>query len=151
MTVEPEHPVAVADLIRFEGIPHFLSLELKDRDGNPVADNFYTLAAADNEYNWKKSNWYITPITRYADLSFVFKNKADVTAEVLFNGKTCYVTVVNHSDVLAPMLICKAKDLKGNLVVPAWWSDNFFPLLPHETRTVTCLGDGSIVNVEVLQ
>jgi exo-1,4-beta-D-glucosaminidase len=36
------------------------------------------------------------------------------------------------------MNILKAKNAEGELVVPAYWSDNFFPLLPGQTKTVTC-------------
>ena len=39
------------------------------------------------------------------------------------------------------MNILKAKDAEGNLVVPAYWSDNFFPLLPGQTKVVTCKVD----------
>ncbi|MBQ5530360.1 MAG: hypothetical protein IIT99_07880, partial [Bacteroidales bacterium] len=33
-------------------------------------------------------------------------------------------------------------DAAGNLIVPAYWSDNFFSLLPHETKEVTCRTEG---------
>ena len=48
------------------------------------------------------------------------------------------VTLVNKSNVISYMNILKAKDADGNLVVPAYWSDNFVPLLPGEKKTVTC-------------
>ena len=70
--------VPVFDLKRYDGKSHFVALALADGD-KPVTDNFYVLPAKDNEYNWKKTNWYITPITAYADLGFAFKQpKADV-------------------------------------------------------------------------
>ena len=125
--------VPVFDLRRFDGKPHFVALALADGD-TPVADNFYVLPAKDNEYNWKKTNWYITPITAYADLGFAFKQpKADVEMTV-GDGK---VTLVNKSGVISYMNILKAKDADGNLVVPFTWSDNFFPILPGETKVVT--------------
>ena len=121
------------DLKRYDGKPHFVALALADGD-KPVADNFYVLPAKDNEYNWKKTNWYITPITAYADLGFAFKQpKAEVEMTV-GNGK---VTLVNKSGVISYMNILKAKDADGNLVVPFTWSDNFFPILPGETKVVT--------------
>ena len=126
--------VPVFDLKRYDGKPHFVALALTD-GGAPVADNFYVLPAKDNEYNWKKTNWYITPITAYADLSFAFAQpKADVKMTVDGNK----VTLENKSSVIAYQNILKAKDPAGNLVVPALWSDNFFPLLPGEKKTVTC-------------
>ena len=125
--------VPVFDLKRYDGKPHFVALALANGD-KPVADNFYVLPAKDNEYNWKKTNWYITPITAYADLGFAFKQpKAEVEMTVA-DGK---VTLVNKSGVISYMNILKAKDAAGNLVVPFTWSDNFFPILPGGTKVVT--------------
>ena len=125
--------VPVFDLKRYDGKPHFVALALTDGD-TPVADNFYCLPAKDNEYNWKKTNWYITPITAWSDLGFVFKQPAAEVEMTVEGGK---VTLVNKSDVISYMNILKAKDAEGNLVVPAYWSDNFFPLLPGQTKVVT--------------
>ena len=137
--------VPVFDLKRFDGKPHFVALSLTDEDGLAV-DNFYCLPAKDNEYNWKKTNWYITPITRYADLGFAFKQpKADV--EMTVEGDR--VTLENKSGVIAYMNILKAKDAAGNLVAPAYWSDNFFPLLPGEKKTVTCRTETEDVHFEL--
>ena len=141
---EESRPVEVAyrdvapvfDLKRFDGKPHFVALFLTEGD-TPVADNFYCLPAEDNAYDWKKTNWYITPITRYADLSFVF-NQAPAEVEMTVDGNR--VTLENKSGVIAAQVVLKAKDAQGNLVVPAYWSDNFFPLLPGQTKTVTCDG-----------
>jgi exo-1,4-beta-D-glucosaminidase len=47
------------------------------------------------------------------------------------------------------MNILKAKDAEGNLVVPAYWSDNFFALLPGQTKTITCKADVEGVKVEL--
>ena len=135
----------VFDLKRYDGKPHFVALALTDASG-PVADNFYCLPAKDNEYNWKKTNWYITPVTAYADLAFVFKQpEADVEMSVEGNK----VTLTNKSGVIAYQNILKAKDAAGNLVPSAFWSDNFFPLLPGETRTVTCETEAADVHFEL--
>ena len=125
--------VPVFDLKRYDGKPHFVALALTDGDA-PVADNFYVLPAKDNEYNWKKTNWYITPITDYSDLSFAFK-QAPAEVEMTVEGNK--VTLVNKSGAISYLNILKAKDAEGNLVVPAYWSDNFFPLLPGQTKVVT--------------
>ena len=137
--------VPVFDLKRYDGKPHFVALALTDGDA-PVADNFYVLPAKDNEYNWKKTNWYITPITAYSDLSFAFK-QAPAEVEMTVEGDK--VTLVNKSGVISYLNILKAKDADGNLVVPAYWSDNFFPLLPGETKTVTCKTDVENVHFEL--
>ena len=134
VTVGYRDVVPAFDLRRFDGKPHFVALALTDGE-TPVADNFYVLPAKDNEYEWKKTNWYITPISRYADLGFAFK-QAPAEVEMTVDGDK--VTLTNKSGVIAYQNVLKAKDAAGNLVAPAYWSDNFFPLLPGETKTVTC-------------
>ena len=44
------------------------------------------------------------------------------------------------------------KNAEGELVTPAFWSDNFVTLKPGETRTYTCRLDGQSpvgLNIEV--
>jgi exo-1,4-beta-D-glucosaminidase len=59
------------------------------------------------------------------------------------------VVLKNNSPVISYMNILKAKDAEGNLVVPAYWSDNFFALLPGQTKTITCKADLEGVKVEL--
>ncbi len=137
----------VFDLRRFDGRPHFVALSLTTADGTTVADNFYCLPAKDNEYVWDKTNWYITPISRYADLRFVFAQEgADVQMSVEGGDGEWTVTLSNKSSVIAYMNVLKALDDAGELVVPAVWSDNFFPLLPGQTRKVTCRADAKDIH-----
>jgi exo-1,4-beta-D-glucosaminidase len=136
----------VFDLNRFKGKPVFVELTLQESQSDRIIDNFYVLPAKDNVYDWKKTNWYITPITSYADLSFAFK-QAPAEVEMTVDGDK--VTLVNKSDVIAYMNILKAKDAEGNLVVPAYWSDNFFPLMPGQTKTVTCKTEAENVHFEL--
>ena len=136
----------VFDLRRFDGKPHFVALTLETPDGTFVADNFYALPAKDTDFNWKKTNWYVTEVNAYADLGFVFSgDKADVQMTVAGNQ----VTLTNPSDVIAPMVILEAKDSNGELVVPAYWSDNFFALLPGQSKTVTCKAETTDIHFEL--
>jgi len=139
----------VFNMKRYDGKPHFIALTLSDANGE-VADNFYCIPAKDNEYNWKRTNWYITPITAWSDLAFAFAQKpADVDMSVERGGGTVKVTLTNRSDVISYMNILKAKDASGQLVAPAYWSDNFFALLPGQTKTVTCQAEGENINIEL--
>ena len=72
-----------------------------------------------------------------------------LTAEVEMTVDGNQVTLENKSGVIAYMNILKAKDAAGNLVVPAYWSDNFFPLLPGEKKTVTCRTDAKDIHFEL--
>ena len=138
----------VFDLRRFDGRPHFVALSLTAADGSTVADNFYCLPARDNEYVWGRTNWYITPVSRYADLRFAFAQEgADVQMKVEDRGDGEWaVTLSNKSSVIAYMNILKALDAAGRLVASAFWSDNFFPLLPGQSKTVTCRTDAQDVH-----
>ena len=125
----------------FEDIqgPCFLSLELRDDDGRLVADNFYCIPAKNNEYDWKHSDWYITRITDYSDLSFVSALPdayLRMTTKATDSGFS--VRVTNDSDAVAYQNILKAKDADGNLIPGVLWSDNFFSLGPGETRNISC-------------
>ena len=139
----------VFDLRRYDGKPHFVALSLEDANG-PVADNFYCLPARDNTYDWRRTNWYVTPVSAFSDLGFAFgQGSADIDLTVTDEGDTLSVTLVNGSPFISYMNILKAKDSEGNLIVPAYWSDNFFPLLPGQTKTVTCRKEaGKDVHVE---
>ena len=142
--------VKVFDLAKFQGAAHFIALELADVDGNCITDNFYCIGAKPNVYNWKDFTWYQTPITEFTDLKFAFAQpEAEVEMTVKESNGTYTVTLVNKSDVISYMNILKAKDAAGNLVVPAYWSDNFFSLLPGQTKTVTCEADVKGVKVEL--
>ena len=138
------------DLTKFDGKPYFLALEIKDAEGNFIADNFYCIAAQRNVYDFKKSTWYDSPITSYSDLSFAFAQpESKISMEVSYADGVYTVAVTNNSEYISYMNILKAKDANGELIVPAFWSDNFFPLLPGETKTVTCKVDTTDLVIEL--
>jgi exo-1,4-beta-D-glucosaminidase len=125
----------------FEDIegPCFLDLELKLGDEDTVAHNFYCIPAKDNVYDWEKSNWFISPIKEYGDLSFVTAlPEAKLSMEVAQAPEGFFVTLTNNSEVIAYQNILKALDEKGQLIPAVLWSDNFFALIPGESRTVLC-------------
>ena len=150
ITLDYRQSLPVFDLRRYDGKPHFVALALMQPDGTPVADNFYCLPAKDSDYDWSKTNWYLTPITRHADLRFVFAQEpAEVEMSVEAGDGEYTVTLANKSQVISYMNIVKALDADGQLVAPAYWSDNFFPLLPGQTKTVTCRTDAKDINFKL--
>ena len=138
------------DMSAYDGKAYFLALEVKDAEGNLLADNFYCIGAKRNVYDWKNGTWYDTPISSYSDLSFAFAQpKAAIAMGVTYADGVYTVAVTNNSEYISYMNILKAKDENGNLIVPAFWSDNFFPLLPGQTKTVTCKVDAKNVAFEL--
>lgn len=142
-------PAAVFDLSKFDGQPHFVSLSLTKESGERI-DNFYCIAAKDNVHDFNHTKWYVAPISEFADQSFAFPSeKADVSYDVTAVEGGLNVTLVNNSERVSYMNILKAKNAEGELVVPAFWSDNFLPLLPGETKNVSCRINGDIDNIVV--
>ena len=140
----------VFDLNRFAGTPHFIFLEIANPDGSLITDNFYSIGASANKYDWDNESWFHSPITEYTDLRFVFSQpEAEVEMTVEDKDGVYVVKLSNKDDVISPMNILKAKDSHGNLVVSAYWSDNFFSLFPGQTKTIFCHTKTQDVNFEI--
>ena len=117
----------------------FLFLKLTDGNNAEVATNEYFIPAGKDIYDWSKTTWVNTPITQYASyamLDGMCTNNVELSVEP--NGNTYEATVSNKTDKVAFMIRLTAKDENGQLICPAYWSDNYFTLAPGETRTVTC-------------
>jgi len=141
--VANREPKAVFDLAQFDGKPHFIALSLTKESGEKV-DNFYCIAAKDNVHQFDKDKWYVTPISEYADQRFAFaaeKAEVEFTTKAIEEGVE--VTLVNKSQKISYINLLKVKNTRGELVIPAFWSDNFFTLLPGETKVVTCKVKGT--------
>ena len=130
--VEPDKVVKVFD-ITAAGTPAFLFLYL----GNQT--NEYFLPAGDDTYDWAKTNWVHTPITNYASYAAIDQMSTRSCRLSVKNTGTLYeVTVSNPTDKVALMVRVTAKDQNGQLICPAYWSDNYLTLAPGESRTITC-------------
>ena len=117
--------------------PCFLSLEVKA--GAYSASNFYCIPAGNNRYQWPLADWWGIPIETYADMQFVSRlPEVGLAMEVTPAGDGYDVTLVNKGAVIAYQNILKALDERGNLIPGTFWTDNFFPVLPGESRTVHC-------------
>jgi exo-1,4-beta-D-glucosaminidase len=106
------------------------------------ADNFYAVPAQGNVHDYEHSIWFQTPISTYAGLQYVTALPAPdlkVTEDAAGN-----VTVTNNSDTVAWQIVLKILDRNGELVPEALWSDNFFSLPPHSSKTVSHSGKGKL-------
>jgi len=122
---------------------YFLDLKLFDKEHKNVSNNFYVLSTEKDSLDVKKSNWYMTPQSHYADLTMLdqlpkvkLQTSENTTTS---NGKTMMtVKVKNPTSHVAFMVYLDLK--KGNTdesVVPVFWDSNYFTLLPGEERTVS--------------
>lgn len=132
----PRKPSKVFDAIEGAG---FLDLEIKNMKGEIISSNFYCVPASQNKYMWDKSDWYITPISEYSDLSFVSAlPTANVSMETHKIDNGYEIILKNETPVVAYQLILKAKDSKGELIPAVIWSDNFLSLIPGEKKIIYC-------------
>jgi exo-1,4-beta-D-glucosaminidase len=121
---------------------YFLRVLLEDSKGQLVSSNFYWLSTKDDVLDWQKSTWYYTPTNSYADMTQL-QNLQPVklavsTRAVRKNGaEIAHVTVSNPGHSLAFFLHLQIK--QGHTqreVLPVIWQDNYFSLLPGESRDV---------------
>jgi exo-1,4-beta-D-glucosaminidase len=137
LTVEPYTSTRVFTLKDFKDMA-FLFLNMEE-NGKAVAENQYCLTEKNDVYDWKKSTWYYTPMTETAQmqsLSDLPRVKLKVNAHRV--GPSVEVTVTNESSALAFFNTLVLRQANGNAVAYSHWTDNYFTLLPGESRKVTC-------------
>lgn len=118
----------------------FLFLKATDPTGSEIAVNDYFLPAERDDYDWKKTDWVTTPITRYASyrtLNSLPRVTCLLESKRIDNGYE--LTLTNPSSTIAFFQRLIVKDATGTLVCPAYWSDNYISLAPGESRTITCM------------
>jgi exo-1,4-beta-D-glucosaminidase len=122
---------------------YFVSLVLEDGSGAPLGRNFYWLSTRPETLDWDKSTWYYTPTKTFADytalnsLPPVYLKAASRTEE-RGTDRVTTVTVANPGKTIAfavRLMVKKGPD--GDEVLPVLWEDNYFPLLPGESRRIT--------------
>jgi len=124
----------------------FVALALYNSNGEQIAENFYALSSKQDTYAWDKTDWVTTPMTGYADFKGL-ANMAEATLELNMsrdkkNGyNTLQLEIKNTSPIIAFFTNLKLKNSDGEMIFPAYWSDNYINILPGETRIVTCLID----------
>jgi exo-1,4-beta-D-glucosaminidase len=130
------------DLPKVDGLSktYFLRLELHHPEGELISDNFYWLSTKADSLNWaKQQDTVYTPQAEFGDLTGL--NSLPLvtlrTSSALGNGEA-HVKVTNPSDAIAFMVhlrVIHGKD--GEDLTPIFWDDNYFSLLPGESRTVS--------------
>ncbi len=115
---------------------HFISLRLLDEKGRPAGSNFY----------WRSTDKYLGKKTVTGPASSGFESLADLAQVKL---QTQYSTrekdgmffidiqVRNTSRTIAFFTQLQLLDGHGKPVRPSYYTDNFFSLLPGESRKIT--------------
>ena len=120
---------------------HFLRLRLEDASGDLVSSNFYWLSTREDVLDWKNTKWYYTPTRRHADLRALGELPPTTLAlqARLEEGEEPggVVRVENTGRALAFLVHLKLVDPgSGEEVLPVFWEDNYFELLPGEAREI---------------
>jgi hypothetical protein len=111
---------------------HFIRLDIRDTGGKAVSDTFYWRST--NEYKGKGT--YTGPL--YAGFKDIVKlPQVELSAKLKKQNDNYIVTLKNPSTSLAFMIHVKLQDAKTKKPVrPAFYTDNFFSLLPGEEKIV---------------
>jgi hypothetical protein len=104
---------------------YFIKLVLSSASGEVLSDNFYWMGRETGNLQALRTVPEVSPKARVS--------RADSEDEYSFD-----VTVSNNGDAPAMMLRLKAMDqATGDLVLPVLYSDNYFFLMPGESRSVS--------------
>jgi len=119
----------------------FVKMELIGSNGDLLSDNFYWLSSQPEEFDWKATEWYYTPMKKYSDyteLSKLEQVELQLKQSVQQNGNEAVLTVEMENDkkTIAFFTELKLKTDDGEWVVPATFTDNYLSLLPGEKKTV---------------
>jgi exo-1,4-beta-D-glucosaminidase len=124
---------------------YFVELSLETADGQPVSRNVYWLSAQPDQLDWAHSNWYLTPVSQYADLTALQSLPAaavEARASTAHEGNEDVTTVTLAVPASAKAValfqhLSIRRSAQGDLVLPIVWSDNDVTLWPGESLTVT--------------
>ena len=149
LDVAADSSVLAMQLPKFGNISpaYFLKLELYE-SGKLVSDNFYWLSTKPDVLDWaNKLDTVYTPQSAYADLTGLNSlPPVKVTLRYSHSGeganKVIHAFVQNPSACIAFMIHLRLANKNGDDVVPIFWDDNYFSLLPGEKREVRARFDG---------
>jgi len=141
------HTLGVTKLPAISGLSrtYFVELDLASSDGKPVSRNVYWLSTQKDVLDWKNSNWYLTPLTQYADLTALQSLPAatsNVHATTRRDGDdnvtTVTLSVPQSSKAVALFQhLSIRQSANGDAALPILWSDNDVTLWPGESLTAT--------------
>lgn len=141
------HAQQVATLPAIAGLSptYFIELDLASSDGKPVSRNVYWLSTQADKLDWDHSNWYLTPLTQYADFTALKSLPAatsDVCATTRHEGSEDVTTVTlsvpaSSRSVALFQHVSIRHGAHGDLALPIVWNDNDVTLWPGESIVLT--------------
>ncbi|SEI89981.1 glycoside hydrolase family 2 protein [Frateuria terrea] len=138
---------------------YFIELELASADGKAISRNVYWLPTQPDKLDWAHSNWYLTPVTQYADLT-ALQSLPTATSEIratlqhLGDDDMVAVTLTVPSSSKAVALfqhVSVRQSAHGKPVLPILWSDNDVTLWPGQSLTLTARFAGQGAGTPVVE
>ncbi len=143
VNLSPDKSVEILKLPLINDLNETYFVDLKLFSGKKiVSSNFYCLSTKPDVLDTTKTTWYVTPTKEYADLTELNKlKKVHLTVNSKFislKGKNEVETeLFNNTDKLAFQIVLSiTKGKNGESVLPIFWDDNYFSLLPGEKRII---------------
>jgi mannosylglycoprotein endo-beta-mannosidase len=115
---------------------HFIKLLLKDSKGKVIADAFYWCSK--DEY---KGAWTLTgpAVSGFQELNKLPKINLNASAnhKIVGEKNIIEINIKNSSEAISFFTRIKLENKSGRQIKPAFYSDNFFSLLPGEKKNIT--------------
>lgn len=143
LKLSPDESVTILQLPSFNDLSKTYFIDLKLFSGKKIiSSNFYALSTKPDVLDTVKTTWILTPTKEYADLTklnklknvhlnikqkFIRTNEKEEVEAELFN---------NTNELAFQIVLSVQKDRDGESVLPIFWEDNYFSLLPGEKRKI---------------
>jgi len=159
LDLDPDSVKKAFDLPKIAGLSrtYFLRLELHNSGGKLVSDNFYWLSTKLDTLDWpKQDDTVYTPQKDFADLTGLAQlptvkleataGKDDGNAVSANERRRIRITLKNPASSVAFMVHLHATaGPGGDDLTPIFWDDNYFSLLPGESKQVVAHLPGTII------
>ncbi|HXF11054.1 MAG TPA: hypothetical protein VN625_09725, partial [Desulfuromonadaceae bacterium] len=146
LDVAPDRPVEALTIPSVEGLSptYFVRLQLKDGAGELLNENLYWYSTQPDRFNFSKSDWYITPLTNYANLTGLnelvrnddVKVSAAMTSGAGHDNLTLRLVNENLTNLAFFVRVEVLAGKDGAEVAPVMYSDNYVTLWPGETNVI---------------
>ena len=120
----------------------FVRLKVQDAQGRAVSSNFYWLPAAYSTFDWAATTFEYTPSPAYEDftqLASLPQVRLSMTAANVSTDKRQAIEVRLHNpgkNLAFQVCLRVFNKADKHDILPVLWDDNYFTLMPGESRTV---------------